>query len=154
MSKIQKKISKIVLVVDDIYKALDNFKIMFDFKDVDIVSAANDNKDPNVQTIYHGEKISGEVKIANLVMDNLIIELIQPIDKHSPWATFKEENGEGIFSIVFDTDDFHKTKEMLGKCEFNLFHFGSYIGGKYAYFNTKDKIGTTLCIQELQKQSE
>ncbi|MGD6730415.1 MAG: VOC family protein [Pleomorphochaeta sp.] len=154
MSKIKKNVSKIVLVVNDIDKALNNFKIMFDFKDIDIVIASNDNKDPNVQTIYQGQQISGAVKIANLVMDNLIIELIQPIDKHSPWGKFKEENGEGIFSIVFDTNDFQKTREMLDKNEFDLFHFGSYVGGKYAYFNTKDKVGTTLCIQELQKQSE
>ena len=83
-------------------------------------------------------------------MGPVTVELIEPVDQESPWAEFLRERGEGIFSLVFTVKDFDAHVERLAAEGMPIYHRGEYGSGRYAYFESQDKLGITLCIQEIE----
>lgn len=156
MDRIKNSIAKIVLVVEDMESKLDHFRSLFAVGD--IRSIVSENTAPpagtDYQTIFRGHAIKGKVKMANVDMGDIMLELIEPLDHESPWYEFYNTHGEGIFSIVFNDEEFDRHAESLARQGMGLYHFGSYPGGRYAYFDTEKNLGTTLCLQQLNINKE
>jgi methylmalonyl-CoA/ethylmalonyl-CoA epimerase len=145
-------LSKIVHVVQNIETTAARFCGLFGIERVNIVHTSPPNGlDPGIYTRYKGRDISGRVKLANVQMGRVTMELIEPVDADSPWATFLKNHGEGIFSLVFTVTDFEATIVRLESEGMPLYHRGEYGSGRYAYFESKDQVGVTLCIQEVDK---
>jgi len=91
-------------------------------KRVDHVSIAVSNLDEGLKTYEnllgikasHVETIADQgVKAAMLVVGNVEIELIEPINPDSGVAKFLEKKGEGVHHICFEVDDVDQELESL-----------------------------------------
>ena len=146
------ELTKIVHVVGDIESAAARFSALFGTEKPKVVhTTPPDGSDPRVFTWYRGRNITGRVKLANLKMGPVTVELIEPVDGESPWAEFHQNHGDGIFSLVFTVKDFDAHIERLEAEGMPIYHRGEYPGGRYAYFESKDQLGVTLCVQEIDR---
>jgi methylmalonyl-CoA/ethylmalonyl-CoA epimerase len=79
-------------------------------------------------------------------MDNLQIELIQPLGGKSTWQDFLDKYGEGIHHIAFQVkniDGIEKKFELQGM---PTIQNGGWDGGAYSYIDASENLG---CILEL-----
>lgn len=146
---------KLVLVVQDIERKLDGFCSLFPLERprVTATEGAPLAADSKTHTTYRGKRITGRVKMASLKMGSVTLELIEPLDYDSPWAEYARRHGEGIFSIVYTVGEFEKESRMLEDSGHGRYHLGEYGSGRYAYFDTEQLLGITLCLQNLTPAS-
>ncbi len=64
------------------------------------------NTVPPAYTELRGARIKGPVKLANIPMGPVTVELIEPMDGISPWAEHLRDRGEGIFAYRHDRQRF------------------------------------------------
>ena len=92
-------------------------------------------------TQYYGRPTQARAKLAFLrVNQNLDIELIEPDEHDSVWRDFLENKGEGVQHIAFVVNGMRSVTAKLVDAGFPLTMKGEYDGGRYAYFNTFDKL--------------
>ena len=144
------ELTKMVHVVHDVEKAVEHFAALFGMERPKVVhTTPPDGSNPKVYNRFRGRSIGGRVKLANLQMGPVTVEVIEPVDADSPWAEFQRRHGDGIFSLVFTVKDFDAHIERLGSEGMPIFHRGEYGSGRYAYFESKDQLGVTICLQEI-----
>jgi hypothetical protein len=78
---------------------------------------------PNAQRLYcdalggkliHEEESAGLKRSAFVAVGaDSVVELAQPLSSNSPEAREMEQNGEGVYSIVFKTRDLAKANDFL-----------------------------------------
>jgi len=87
---------------------------------------------------------NGRAKLAFFKLENIIIELIQPIGGPSTWQGFLAEHGDGIHHIAFNIQDLEATLERLEEMGIGVEQRGDYKGGCYVYADSKGKLGATI----------
>lgn len=96
---------------------------------------------------YHGVPVrNGSCKMAFFEMDNIQIELIEPIGELTFWKEYLEQQGNGIHHIACQVDNI---EEGIYECEeagMKLTQRGDFPDndGKYAYLDGKEIIGCYL----------
>jgi methylmalonyl-CoA/ethylmalonyl-CoA epimerase len=146
------RVVKLVLVVREIEKKAQAFASLLGIEAPAVVSTPPAGPVPPACTELRGTRIRGAVKLANIPMGPVTLELIEPMDGVSPWAEHLRDRGEGIFSIVMTVDDFEGHQAFMNERGMPLYHVGEYGTGRYAYFDTLSDLGITLCLQNLQKR--
>ncbi|MGA2973711.1 MAG: VOC family protein [Spirochaetia bacterium] len=146
------RVAKIVLVVNDIEKKAEAFSLLFGIERPQVVSSSPPASGSRAFTEMRGERIPGLVKLANIQMGPIGIELIEPLDGKSPWAEHLRTRGQGVFSVVWTVDGFEDHIELMKNRGMPLYHLGEYGSGRYAYFDTLSALGITLCLQNLEKR--
>lgn len=142
---------KMVLVVADVERRVDAFCSLFPMERPKVVATdpAPLEDRSATYTTFRGRRITGRVKMANLKMGPVTVELIEPVDSDSPWAEHLRRHGEGIFSIVFTVENFEGEARELHAAGVERYHVGEYGSGRYAYFGTEDLLGVVLGLQSL-----
>jgi methylmalonyl-CoA/ethylmalonyl-CoA epimerase len=79
-----------------------------------------------------------------LNLENIVLELIQPVDGPSTWQDFLDRCGEGIHHIAFRADNLEETLEKFRKMGINVEQKGDFEGGCYVYTNPKNELGATI----------
>jgi len=108
------------------------------------VSVAESNS--SRPTLYRGVPSDAKAKLAFFSMDNLQIELIQPLGGKSTWQEFLDTYGEGIHHIAFEVkgiDGIEKRFELQGNPTVQR---GGWDGGAYSYIDASKDLG---CVLEL-----
>jgi len=100
-------------------------------------------------TWYRGQFVPGRVKIANLQMGPVTLELLETLDEPGPWNEFVQAHGQGIFFITFTVPGFERHINLLEAIGMPLTHKGEYGSGRYAYFYTESQLGLVLGLQEI-----
>ena len=150
MTVTNRELTKMVHVVCDVEAVSKRFASLFGVDPPKVVhTTPPDGSTPKIYTWYRGRNIPGRVKLANLRMGPVTVELIEPVDMDSPWGAFLRNHGEGIFSLVFTVTDFDAHIERLAEEGMAIYHRGEYGSGRYAYFESTEQLGVTLCVQEL-----
>lgn len=99
---------------------------------------------------YRGEPCHGRVYQSFFEMDNIQIELIQPMDFETPsyWLECLKQQGEGLHHIAYEVKDMAANIKKFEAEGMTLTQKGEYNGGRYAYL--EDKEGTTLVLELLE----
>jgi methylmalonyl-CoA/ethylmalonyl-CoA epimerase len=100
-------------------------------------------------TWYRGQFVPGRVKIANLQMGPVTLELLETFDEPGPWNEFVKAHGQGIFFITFTVPGFERHINLLEENGMPMTHKGEYGSGRYAYFDTASQLGLILGLQEI-----
>jgi hypothetical protein len=145
-------IVKLVHVVRDIEQKVEAFAALFGIPRPAIITTTPPAPDGNAFTEFRGERITGRVKLANVPMGAVVLELIQPVDEKSPWAEYLQKHGEGIFSLVCTVDRFGEHVALMNSRGMPLYHVGEYGAGRYSYYETLETLGITLCLQNLERK--
>lgn len=91
-----------------------------------------------------------DCQVAKYQLGNFVLELIQPGETSSPWRTFLEKNGQGVFHFCVLVEDRKGFQQVLSNIGVGMpYHVGYFPGGSYSYVNAKDQLGLELSVNTL-----
>ena len=135
------RVTQIGLVVENIEKAAENYADILGMEVTDIITT-----DPleKANTRFQGSPTEARAKLAFFRMDNITIELIEPIDGPSTWQESLEQNGPGVHHIAFNVDDMRQTVQFLEQKGATMVQRGDFTGGSYAYVDASNQLHVIL----------
>ena len=142
---VSKTVAQVAIVVKDIDKARNAWAEVLGVKVPEVSIAEGHFSRP---TLYKGSPSDAKAKLAFFAMDNLQIELIQPLGGKSTWQDYLDTYGEGIHHIAFEVkgiDGVGKRFELQGDPTVQL---GGWDGGAYSYIDASKDLGCMLELLE------
>lgn len=100
------------------------------------------------QAEYRGAPTQALCKLAFFHMGQLDVELIEPIGEPSTWQEHLQEKGEGLHHIAFRIKGMKDKVAYLDSQGVPLLQRGEYTGGRYAYVDGMQQLGTVLELLE------
>ena len=95
---------------------------------------------------FKGKPSEGRAKLAFFRLENLTVELIQPVGGPSTWQDFLDEHGSGIHHIAFNVENLDETLGKFKSMGIGIEQKGDYKGGCYTYLASKSKLGGAVEI--------
>ena len=101
-------------------------------------------------THFKGHPTDAEAKLAFFQLENIQIELIQPMGDHaSDWRDFLMATGGGVHHLAFNVSGLRKQQTpKLDSEGYPVLQEGGWDGGEYVYLDSADKLGVTLELLE------
>jgi len=99
---------------------------------------------------YRGQTTQGRAKIVIFQLDNLSLELIEPVGGPSTWQEFLQTQGEGVHHIAFRIQGIDEQIASLEAKGLPLLQRGDFTGGRYAYMDSVAPLGVILELLESQ----
>jgi len=138
-----KTITQVAVVVKDIDKARNAWAKVLGVKVPEVSIAESHFSRP---TLYKGDRSDAKAKLAFFAMDNLQLELIQPLGGKSTWQEFLDKNGEGIHHIAFAVKNIDGVEKQFKLQGMPTVQSGGWDGGAYSYIDASKELN---CILEL-----
>jgi methylmalonyl-CoA/ethylmalonyl-CoA epimerase len=139
------RVTQIGVVVKDIENAC---RAYAEFLGMDMPQWFLTDTIDKAHTVFKGEASEARAKLAFFELENITIELIEPVGGPSTWQEFLENNGEGIHHIAFEIKEMDKKIEILTKGGLSLLQKGDYEGGRYCYMDAVSKLGMIIELLE------
>ncbi|HLE75349.1 MAG TPA: VOC family protein [Candidatus Bathyarchaeia archaeon] len=136
-----KRVTQIAIVVKDIEKAI---AIWSELLGLEKPSIAETEDLESTRMTFRGKPSKGKAKLAFLNLENIEIELIQPVDGPSTWQDFLDRHGEGIHHIAFHVENLEETLERFRKMGIRAEQKGDFKGGCYVYTDSKSELGAII----------
>ena len=96
-----------------------------------------------------------DCQVAKYQLDNFVLELIQPGQSPSPWRTFLEKNGQGVFHFCVLVEDRKGFQQTLSEIGVGLpYHIGYFPGGSYSYVASKEQLGLELSVNHHENHAD
>lgn len=138
-----KMITQVAIVVKDIEKAGQAWAALLGIETPEVSIAESHFSRP---TLYEGKPTDARAKLAFISMENIQIELIQPLGGKSTWQDFMDVHGEGIHHIAFAVKDINGIEKRFATQGNPTIQLGGWDGGAYSYIDGTGNLG---CILEL-----
>jgi methylmalonyl-CoA/ethylmalonyl-CoA epimerase len=138
-----KTITQVAIVVKDVDKARLAWAQLLGVNPPETSIAASHESRP---TLYKGKSTDAKAKLAFFSMDNIQIELIQPLGGNSTWQEYLDSHGEGIHHIAFAVKDINGVEKKFDVQHMPTVQRGGWNGGAYSYIDASKNLG---CILEL-----
>lgn len=137
-------IIQICVVVHDVRKANSNWAKILGLPEEKIETIFSGG-------IYHytyGEATEyKDCQVAKYQLENFVLELMQPGPTPSPWRTFLDKNGQGVFHFCVFVNDRKVFQQNLNEIGVNLpYHIGYHPGGSYSYVDSREQLGLELSV--------
>lgn len=139
-----KKMTQVGIIVDDIEKAAEAWSNFLGLDEAPRISIAEGHE--SKPTVYRGNPSNAKARLAFFQLDNITIELIEPLEGSSTWREYLEENGPGIHHIAFEVDNMNHSVQLFGEAGIPEVQHGGWGTGEYAYM---DGSGSLELIIEL-----
>lgn len=94
---------------------------------------------------YRGDRKAG-IKLANLMLNGLQLDLLEPVGGSSPWRDFLDEHGEGLHHISFGVTGLRNQVAVLERKGGRLTLGEPGVSG-YAYVDMKPFLPFTLELE-------
>jgi methylmalonyl-CoA/ethylmalonyl-CoA epimerase len=124
-------VTQIGLVVKDIEKASEKWAAILGFSEIPQPIITDGFEKAN--THFDGKPTDAQAKLAFFRLENLTIELIEPIGKKSTWYKHLKKHGEGFHHIAFHVEGMEKNIVYLENKGGKLVQKGDFTGGSYSY---------------------
>ena len=125
------QITQIGVVVNNIDEASKKWAAILGFDKIPDVIITDEYEKAN--TRFEGKPTEARAKLAFFRLENLTIELIEPVGKKSTWYKHLKKHGEGIHHIAFGVDGMEKNIAYLENKGGKLVQKGDFTGGSYSY---------------------
>ncbi|MEM2007579.1 MAG: VOC family protein [Ignisphaera sp.] len=135
-----KNVVQIGIVVDDIEDVARKWCKILGLEKPKIIETDDWNK---TKAMYRG-KPAGKAKLAFIELDNIVIELIEPIDGDSTWSTYIKNYGQGVHHIAFKVENVDECIEKLKDIGGDIEQLGYFENGIYIYMDTRKSLGTVI----------
>mgnify|MGYP005831745803 CR=1 FL=1 len=99
-------------------------------------------------TLFRGEPSAARAKLAFFQLNNINVELIEPVGGPSTWREFLDEHGEGVHHIAFEVKRMEEKVRLLEESGLPLLQKGDYEGGRYAYVDGATRFAVILELLE------
>lgn len=137
-------ITQICIVVRDVRKVNANWARILGVPEEKIETIFTDG----ITHYTHGKATEyRDCQVAKYQLDNFVLELLQPGQTPSPWRTFLENYGQGVFHFCILVNDRKVIQQRLADIGVNLpYHIGYYPGGSYSYVDSREQLGLELSV--------
>ena len=139
-----KIITQVCIVVSDIKKVNTNWARVLSVPEEKIETIFPDG------ILHYTNGSAAEYKdcqVAKYQLDNFVLELLQPGQTPSPWKTFLEKNGQGVFHFCILVNNRKIFQQTLSDIGVGLpYHIGYFPGGSYSYVDAKEQLGLELSV--------
>lgn len=137
-------ITQLCIVVHDVAKANANWSKILGVPEEKIETIFPEG----IHHYTHGNLAEyKDCHVAKYRLKNFVLELLQPGQTPSPWRTFLEKNGQGVFHVCMFVDDRKVFQQKLSSIGVGLpYHIGYYTGGSYSYVDSKEQLGLELSV--------
>lgn len=136
-----KRITQVAMVVRDIEKTRDFWSELLGVEKSPIVETEGWEL---THMTFRGAPSEGKAKLTFFNLENIVLELIQPVSGPSTWQDFLKKHGEGIHHIAFNVENLDGTLEKFRKMGIGVEQKGDFEGGSYVYINSKSKLGAII----------
>ena len=99
-------------------------------------------------TEYRGQPSPARAKLAFFQLGQVSLELIEPIGGPSTWQEHLDAHGESLHHIAFQIQGMRDKLAYLDANGIPLVQRGEYKGGRYAYADGTQVLGTVLELLE------
>jgi len=143
-----KNMVHIAIIVEDVEKAS---KAWGDLLGIEVPKWSLIDPPEKSNILYRGKTTDARLKTAFLNLDNLRIELMEPVGGPSTWMDFLQKNGAGVHHIAFDVKGIEDEIANIEKKGMPLIQRGEwtvYTGGCYTYFESEPQLGVILELLE------
>ena len=145
-----KKMTQVGIIVKDVEKSAEAWSAFLGLTEVPGISIAEGHE--SVPTEYNSKPTKAKAKLAFFQLDNITIELIEPLGGESTWQEFLDENGEGIHHIAFQVEDMDTRIAEFDKAGLPLIQRGGWGSGEYSYVEGSDGMAVIIELLENYKQ--
>ncbi|MBS7649148.1 MAG: VOC family protein [Candidatus Bathyarchaeia archaeon] len=132
---------QIGIIVSDIEKARNSWAKLLGLEPQPIIET--DDWELTRMT-FRGKPSPGRAKLTFFKLENIVIELIQPIDGPTTWWDFLDKHGNGIHHIAFVTKNVNESIKILSELGAVEEQKGLFRGGGYIYLDARKSLGTIL----------
>jgi 4-hydroxyphenylpyruvate dioxygenase-like putative hemolysin len=143
-----KKMVQVAVIVKD---AEETAKKWADLLGVEVPKAVMSEPATTAKTMYRGKPTEARVKMVFFKLDNLSLELLEPVGGPSVWREVLEEKGECVHHIAFAVKGMDEHIANIEKKGMPLTQRGRWTegsGGSYAYFDSEEELGLILELLE------
>jgi len=142
----EKQMMQVGIIVKDIEKSAKAWANFLGNDEVpEVIVASGSELNP---TEYKGEPTDAKARLAFFQLDNITIELIEPLGGPSTWQEFLDTKGEGIHHIAFDINGMNKHVKNFEANGIPMIQHGGWDTGEYGYFDGGN--GLALIIELLE----
>lgn len=100
------------------------------------------------QTEYRGAPCTARAKLAFFHLGQVDLELIEPIGEPSTWKDQLNQHGDSLHHIAFQIQGMQEKLAYLASNDIPLVQRGEYTGGRYAYVDSREQLGTIVELLE------
>lgn len=145
-----KQMMQVGIIVKDIENSVKAWATFLGNEDIpDIMVASGSELNP---TKYKGKPTDAKARLAFFQLDNITIELIEPIGGPSTWQEFLDTKGEGIHHIAFNIKGMKKQIKNFEANGIPMVQHGGWDTGEYGYFDGGN--GLALIIELLEHYNQ
>jgi hypothetical protein len=145
-----KQMMQVGIIVKDIEKSAEAWAAFLGTEKIPEISiATGDDKNP---TKYKGKPSDAKAKLAFFKLDNITIELIEPIGGPSTWQEFLDTKGEGVHHIAFNVEGMESYIKNFEDNGIPMVQHGGWATGEYGYFDGSN--GLALIIELLENYNQ
>jgi len=100
------------------------------------------------RTEYRGAPSTARAKLAFFHLGRVDVELIEPLGEPSTWRDQLEQHGDSLHHIAFKINGMQEKLVYLDSKGVPLIQRGEYTGGRYAYVDGIQQLGTIVELLE------
>lgn len=128
-----KQMMQVGIIVKDIEKSTKAWAAFLGQEEAPRISIATGSELNPTQ--YKGKPSDAKAKLAFFKLDNITIELIEPVGGSSTWQDFLDTKGEGIRHIAFEINGMKNYIKSFEANGIPLVQHGGWDTGEYGYFD-------------------
>lgn len=141
-----KQMMQVGIIVKDIEKSASHWATFLGEEKVpDIFLAAESERNP---TEYKGNRTDASAKLAFFQLDNITVELIEPVGGPSTWQEFLDTKGEGIHHIAFNIKGMKSYITSFGESGIPMVQHGGWDTGEYSYMDGSENLALIIELLE------
>src|SRR5262245_17939942 len=131
----------IAFVVRDIEKSARAYADLFG---VDVPTASLTHTQEKTNIHFNGKSTTGRAKLAFLKLENITVELIEPVGGPSSWQEYLQKKGEGVHHIAFKVKGMDEDIARLERKGGRMVQRGDFTGGSYSYVDMTKQLGVIV----------
>jgi methylmalonyl-CoA/ethylmalonyl-CoA epimerase len=145
-----KQMMQVGIIVKDIENSVKAWATFLGNEEIpEVIVASGSDLNP---TKYKGKPTDAKAKLAFFKLDNITIELIEPLGGPSTWQEFLNTKGEGIHHIAFDIKGMKSHIKNFEANGIPMVQHGGWDTGEYGYFEGSN--GLALIIELLENYNQ
>jgi methylmalonyl-CoA/ethylmalonyl-CoA epimerase len=142
----EKEMVQVGIVVKDIEKSARHWAAFLGEEEIpDIFLAAESELNP---TEYRGKPTDASARLAFFQLDNITVELIEPVGGPSTWQEFLDTRGEGVHHIAFNVKGMKTYIKSFGEHGIPMVQHGGWDTGEYSYMDGSSSLALIIELLE------
>ena len=141
-----KEMMQVGIIVKDIEKSARYWASFFGNEEIpEIILATGSELNP---TEYNGKPTDAKARLAFFQLDNITVELIEPVGGPSTWQEFLDTKGEGIHHIAFNIKGMKSYIKAFEENGIPMVQHGGWDTGEYSYMDGSSNLALIIELLE------